>query len=132
MSHITDLRTAVKFRDEGTLLAALDAVSRDLPNFTYEVSTDAKCACRKVQVQYPPIERYQRRGNLQFVQDVKTGEFVMRADYWKVEMQMRDVKKRVEVAYQHEGVREVAARLRYSTRTQTLDAGHMAVYARRA
>ena len=108
MSHITTIKTNVQFKDKEVLATALSELKTQFSDLTY--SFDLKN--NKFLIRYPPIEGYQKNGNLQFVY---TGDYYqMRGDNWNCSTEFNKVTGQVIINYQKAGVQGYLAINRFS------------------
>ena len=128
MSHITTIKTKVLLKDEGILKDVLAGMQRTLPNFTVQQTT-TKDGKRQLSVRYPPIETFQRKGNLRFV--LKDGAWEMQGDDYSCRQAFKAVTDQVLVGYQQAALQRILIRARYSTQTQAASPAKVTMHARR-
>ena len=128
MSHITTIKTKVLLKDEEILKEVLAGMQRTLPNFTVQQTT-TKDGKRQLSVRYPPIETFQRKGNLRFV--LKGGAWQMQGDDYKCWNEFKAVTDQVLVGYQQAALQRVLIRNRYSTTAQAVSPSCVTMHARR-
>jgi hypothetical protein len=128
MSHITTIKTKVLLKDEEILKEVLAGMQRTLPNFTVQQTT-TKDGKRQLSVRYPPIETFQRKGNLRFV--LKDGAWEMQGDDYSCRQAFKAVTDQVLVGYQQAALQRILIRARYSTQTQATSPAKVTMHARR-
>jgi hypothetical protein len=128
MSHITTIKTKVLLKDEEILKEVLAGMQRTLPNFTVQQTT-TKDGKRQLSVRYPPIETFQRKGNLRFV--LKDGAWEMQGDDYSCRQAFKAVTDQVLVGYQQAALQRILIRARYSTQTQAASPAKVTMHARR-
>lgn len=128
MSHITTIKTKVLLKDEGILKEVLAGMQRTLPNFTVQQTT-TKDGKRQISVRYPPIETFQRKGNLRFV--LKDGAWEMQGDDYRCRQAFKAVTDQVLVGYQQAALQRILIRNRYTTQTQAASPAKVTMHARR-
>jgi hypothetical protein len=128
MSHITTIKTKVLLKDEGILKEVLAGMQRTLPNFMVQQTT-AKDGKRQILVRYPPIETFQRKGNLRFV--LKDGAWEMQGDDYSCRQAFKAVTDQVLVGYQQAALQRILIRNRYTTQTQAASPAKVTMHARR-
>ncbi len=128
MSHITTIKTKVRLQDEGILKEVLAGMQRTLPHFTVQQTT-TKDGKRQISVRYPPIETYQRRGNLRFV--LTGGVWEMQGDDYNCRQAFKAVTDQVLVGYQQVGLQRTLIRLRYTSQTREASPARVSMHARR-
>lgn len=128
MSHITTVKTKVLLKDETLLREVLAGMQRTLPGFTIQQSTTNQ-GDRQILVRYPPIETFQRKGNLRFV--LKDGAWEMQGDNYRCRQAFKAVTDQVLVGYQQAALQRVLIRNRYATQTQAASPAKVTMHARR-
>jgi hypothetical protein len=131
MSHITTIKTKVKFLDEGILREVLTGMQQTFPGLRLEQTPTATDE-RQITVRYQPIEKYsrwQKTGNLRFIQ--KNGEWEMQGDPYMVREEFAAVTERVLVGYQQAALQRVLIRNRYTSQAHELSPGCVTLHARR-
>jgi hypothetical protein len=124
MSHITTIKTNVKLKDQKTLATALDELQMQFPTLTYSYDQSSD----SFRVRYPPIEGYQKNGNLAFIRSGNA--YQMQGDRWMCSNEFDRVTGQILVNYQKSGVQNYLSRRRFSTTTQASKDG-IVVVARR-
>lgn len=127
MSHITTIKTKVALKDEALLRETLAQMNRTLCEFTIMDQTTNRNE-REILVRYPPLERYQKKGNLRFI--LKNGVWDMQGDSYMCQHEFQEITDQVLVGYQQAALQRVLIRKRYSTQTNSLDT-HVSIHARR-
>jgi hypothetical protein len=117
MSHITRIKTNVNFKDKNVLEAALKELETQFSDLTYSYDH----AKDQYLVRYPPIEGYQKNGNLRFV--YSGGNYQMQGDSWMCEKSFEKVTGQVIVNYQKFAVQRYLMTKRYSNTVSTSDNG---------
>jgi hypothetical protein len=118
MSHITTVKSAICFKNEAGIKAAIALMQKDFAGMTIEQKTPDM-----ILIRYAPIEVYQTKGNMRLIRNKKTGVFDLQLDYWNCQEQTEKVKKSFEVNYQRAGALAYARKIGYRSTEQPTKAG---------
>lgn len=118
MSHITTAKTEIMFNDESMIEQAIREMAKTFHGMRIE-----RPYPDVILVRYPPIEKYQTEGNLQFVRNKETGIWEMQYDFWRCQSEVEQVRDALCVEYQKAGIMKFCTTAGFLTTTQKTKGG---------
>lgn len=128
MSHITTIKTAIRFKDQSLLRQVLNQLALETPGLRI-VSRASESGEPQLLVRYAPIEKF-RQENLRFT--LRNGEYQMEGDSYAVPVAFKEITDRIQVGYQQAALQQVLTRKRYTSQSKTIAPDCVTMTARRA